>query len=67
MLNRCMELAIVHDMAECIVGDITPICGISQEEKHRREEEAMERLADLIPTNSAYIHELFKVCGNLYS
>lgn len=33
----CMKLALVHDMAECIVGDITPYCGISKEEKHAKE------------------------------
>jgi len=25
---RCMQLALVHDLAECVVGDITPHCGI---------------------------------------
>lgn len=33
-----MKMAIVHDLAECIVGDITPFCGVSKEEKYRREE-----------------------------
>ncbi len=32
-----MKLALVHDMAECIVGDITPFCGVSKEEKHEKE------------------------------
>lgn len=35
---RCIRLALVHDMAECIVGDIAPADNISKEEKHRREE-----------------------------
>lgn len=35
---RCIKLALVHDMAECIVGDIAPSDNISKEEKHRREE-----------------------------
>lgn len=30
-------MALVHDIAECIVGDITPFCGVSKEEKKRRE------------------------------
>ncbi len=30
-------MALVHDLAECLVGDITPYCGVSKEEKHRRE------------------------------
>ena len=34
---RCIKLALVHDMAESIVGDLTPHDGISKEEKHNRE------------------------------
>lgn len=26
---RCMKIALVHDIAESIVGDITPHCGVS--------------------------------------
>lgn len=33
-----MKMAIIHDLAECIVGDITPFCGVSKEDKHAREE-----------------------------
>uniref|UniRef100_A0A2K6DJ72 HD domain containing 2 n=1 Tax=Macaca nemestrina TaxID=9545 RepID=A0A2K6DJ72_MACNE len=36
--DRCVRLALVHDMAECIVGDIAPADNIPKEEKHRREE-----------------------------
>lgn len=38
VMCRCIKLALVHDMAECIVGDITPADNISKAEKHRREE-----------------------------
>lgn len=31
-------MCLVHDMAESIVGDLTPHCGVPVEEKHRREE-----------------------------
>ncbi|XP_008311077.1 5'-deoxynucleotidase HDDC2 [Cynoglossus semilaevis] len=47
--DRCLKLALVHDMAECIVGDIAPADNISKEEKHRREEEAMTHLSGLLP------------------
>uniref|UniRef100_A0A3P8S8A4 5'-deoxynucleotidase HDDC2 n=1 Tax=Amphiprion percula TaxID=161767 RepID=A0A3P8S8A4_AMPPE len=47
--HRCMKLALVHDMAECIVGDIAPSDNVSKAEKHRREEEAMKHLSDLLP------------------
>ncbi|XP_064196184.1 HD domain-containing protein 2 isoform X2 [Anguilla rostrata] len=46
--DRCMKLALVHDMAECIVGDIAPADNISKTEKHRREEEAMKHLTGLL-------------------
>lgn len=38
-INRthCVMMALVHDLAEAIVGDITPECGVSDAEKHRRE------------------------------
>lgn len=36
-------------MAECIVGDIAPADNIPKEEKHRREEEAMKQLTQLLP------------------
>ncbi|KAL3979891.1 multifunctional beta-oxidation protein [Sarotherodon galilaeus] len=47
--DRCIKLALVHDMAECIVGDIAPSDNISKAEKHRREEEAMKHLTSLLP------------------
>ena len=34
---RCIKMALVHDLAECIVGDIAPSDGVSKEDKHRRE------------------------------
>ncbi|XP_043962268.1 HD domain-containing protein 2 [Gambusia affinis] len=47
--DRCIKLALVHDMAECIVGDIAPSDNISKAEKHKREEEAMSHLSSLLP------------------
>ncbi|XP_036406433.1 HD domain-containing protein 2 [Megalops cyprinoides] len=46
--DRCMKLALIHDMAECIVGDIAPADNISKAEKHRREEEAMKHLTGML-------------------
>lgn len=42
--NRCVKLSLVHDMAESVVGDITPVDPMSKEEKHRREYETMKYL-----------------------
>lgn len=43
---HCTKMALVHDMAELLVGDITPVDGILSEEKHRREGETMEFLSE---------------------
>lgn len=61
-LNRtkCMELAMVHDLAECLVGDITPFCGISKEEKKFREMKAMEEICKLIQPCGNRILKLFQ-------
>lgn len=45
---KCMQLALVHDLAECIVGDITPRDNVSKVEKHKREDEAMKTLGSLV-------------------
>ncbi|HYH78426.1 MAG TPA: HD domain-containing protein [Longimicrobium sp.] len=44
---RCVALALVHDLAEALVGDITPYDGVSADEKHRREDDAMREMAAL--------------------
>jgi putative hydrolase of HD superfamily len=44
---RCVAMALVHDLAEALVGDITPFDGVDADEKRRREEEAMRTLAAL--------------------
>ncbi|KAI2652181.1 5'-deoxynucleotidase HDDC2 [Labeo rohita] len=46
--ERCMKLALVHDLAECIVGDIAPADNVSKAEKHRREKEAMVHITGLL-------------------
>ncbi|EMR09794.1 hypothetical protein PNEG_01977 [Pneumocystis murina B123] len=45
---RCIKMALIHDLAECIVGDITPFDKISPEEKHQRELDAMITLTSKI-------------------
>jgi putative hydrolase of HD superfamily len=52
--SRCIQIAIVHDLAECIVGDITPtqFSGISKEQKHRMEKDAMHNITNLLPGKS---------------
>lgn len=37
-IGKCVQMAVVHDLAEAIVGDITPHDGISKEQKQKLEE-----------------------------
>src|SRR5438552_17296826 len=46
--DRCIALALVHDLAEASVGDITPHDGIDREEKQRRERDAMDALSTML-------------------
>ncbi|MBU0953156.1 MAG: HD domain-containing protein [Nanoarchaeota archaeon] len=45
--NKAVKLALVHDLAETLVGDITPIDHVPKEEKHDREKAAMIELSTL--------------------
>lgn len=53
--------ALIHDLAESIVGDITPYCGISKEEKKQREMDAMQEIAKLIEPQGQRLLDLFNV------
>lgn len=48
--NRCVQLALIHDLAESQVGDLTPHDPISPQEKIRLETKAMEKLSKLLPS-----------------
>ena len=51
-------LSIVHDMAECIVGDIIPSDPITPQEKHEKEVDAMKSLVKDLPC-STHTKEIF--------
>lgn len=42
--DRCVKMAVVHDIAEAIVGDITPNDNIPKEEKNRLESAAIDEM-----------------------
>lgn len=42
--DRLIKVCLVHDLAEAVVGDITPLDGVSKEEKRRLEETAMKQI-----------------------
>lgn len=44
-LARCMKMCLIHDMAEAVVGDITPVDGVPKPEKSRREAETMDYIS----------------------
>lgn len=45
-LGRCTRMALIHDMAEALVGDITPMDNVVKSEKSRREAETMDYVCD---------------------
>ncbi|KAI6232065.1 5'-deoxynucleotidase HDDC2 [Aphelenchoides besseyi] len=57
---RCIKIALVHDIGEAIVGDITPRCGISNDEKFRLEDEAVKKIADTVPQLQSEIYTLWQ-------
>lgn len=42
---KCLEFAVVHDLAESLTGDFVPADNIKAEEKHKRETEAVKQIA----------------------
>ncbi|RMJ27988.1 HD family hydrolase [Aspergillus sp. HF37] len=44
-LPHCMKMALIHDMAESLVGDITPRDQVSKAEKARREAQVMDYIS----------------------
>ncbi len=49
--ERCIKIALIHDLAEALVGDITPVDGVPKEEKHRREAEAFDKILKSMDIN----------------
>eukprot|EP00163_Fabomonas_tropica_P025781 TRINITY_DN4530_c0_g1_i3.p1 TRINITY_DN4530_c0_g1~~TRINITY_DN4530_c0_g1_i3.p1 ORF type:complete len:122 (-),score=22.12 TRINITY_DN4530_c0_g1_i3:61-426(-) len=41
---KCVRMAIVHDLGECIAGDITPNDNVSDEDKFKMEKDAFDQL-----------------------
>lgn len=49
-INKCIKMSLVHDLAESVVGDITPYDNVSKEEKYRRENDAMAQITLSLPS-----------------
>ncbi|KAJ5052351.1 uncharacterized protein L3040_002102 [Drepanopeziza brunnea f. sp. 'multigermtubi'] len=60
--SRRAAMALVHDMAESLVGDITPSQGVSKEEKHQRELLAMKYIQiEAAKSNSAFADQTMEL------
>lgn len=53
-------MALVHDMAEAIVGDITPHCGVSQTDKY-----TLEKVCYLVKANDEKLIKIVCTIGKL--
>lgn len=61
-ISKCVKVALVHDIAETLVGDITPFGGVDKEEKSRREYETVKYLSKIIePYNAWFSKELVEL------
>lgn len=47
-VSKCLSMAVVHDMAEAIVGDIAPDDNVSKKEKQERELAAMKHIVSIL-------------------
>lgn len=54
-LARVIRIALVHDIGEALIGDITPADGVTPEEKRTREREAVVRLLSPLPDAQSII------------
>lgn len=50
---RALTYAVLHDLAEATVGDLTPHDGVSPEEKARREAQAIAAMTATLPAHIA--------------
>ncbi|KAI0462061.1 hypothetical protein LJB42_004666 [Komagataella kurtzmanii] len=59
-LSQCIKISLVHDIAEALVGDITPKdTTVTKQQKYERELAAINYLGSLIdPYNSAFAKEM---------
>ncbi|KAK7681137.1 hypothetical protein QCA50_015752 [Cerrena zonata] len=61
-IDRCVKIAVIHDIAEALVGDITPFGGVSKTEKHRRELITIHYLSSLIePYNPTFAKDILEL------
>lgn len=52
---KVARMIVLHELGEVYGGDITPVDGISDEEKYRIEQESARRIFDAYPGGDAYM------------
>ncbi|MCP3060144.1 HD domain-containing protein [Myxococcus sp. K38C18041901] len=53
--GRAVRIALLHDLGEAYVGDLTPHDGVAREDKHAKERRAMEQLVGKLPRGAEYL------------
>jgi 5'-deoxynucleotidase YfbR-like HD superfamily hydrolase len=53
--EKFLKMAILHDIAECVVGDITPHDGFSAKEKHEKERQGILELFTDLPNGQSFV------------
>ncbi len=54
---KVLKLALIHDLGEAYVGDITPQDSVSKEEKNRLETDAVTKILSKLPGGDALIED----------
>lgn len=47
-LTKVMKILLIHEVGEIYIGDITPVDGVSREEKYQKEYEAVKNLSEQV-------------------
>ncbi len=55
-VGRCLQMAIIHDIAESQIGDITPHDPITPQKKIEIEHQAMQNLINLLPDRATILN-----------
>jgi len=54
-INKCMKLSIIHELGEIYAGDYTPRDNINNDEKHKLERDAIEKLISTISFENDFL------------
>ena len=60
-IRKSVMMALVHDISEALVGDLTPHCQVDKDEKSRREHEAIHILTHDLLGDTDASHTIFQL------